>query len=228
MYECRKKLTNDPRTQWRHPMNPSSTRDDEISWFQPVYVEDEMSDNETYTIDTQSVRVLLTNPFRRLRHELVEICGVRLCKDGKGTDEYQLARYNRGANGYARHCDHDEPIEFIGINQFGAKDHRFSPPGANPTHDRAVSAVLYLNNKEWDDGGELRLWPAPHSTANGSCTAIDVKPVGGRLVLFLSGAIPHQVRPRKKVVERGGGVNMAKGEARVALTAWYHSPCEIV
>jgi len=228
VYECRRKLINDPRAQWSHPMNSSSTRDDEISWFQPVYVEDDTCDNETYSFDTQSVRILLTNLFRRLRRELVEICGVRLCSDGKGTDEYQLARYSGGANGYARHCDHDEPIELTAINQFLAKDCRLSAPGANATHDRAVSAVLYLNNQEWDDGGELRLWPAPHSTASGSCTAIDVKPTGGRLVLFLSGAIPHQVRPRKKVVKHRGSVSMVNQEARVALTVWYHSPCEAV
>jgi SM-20-related protein len=66
---------------------------------------------------------------------------------------------------------------------------------------RTVSAVLYLN-QDWlpHQGGALRL----HL---GSGSAHDIAPVGGRLVLFLSAAIEHEVRPATR--------------ARLSLAGWF-------
>jgi SM-20-related protein len=58
---------------------------------------------------------------------------------------------------------------------------------------RVVSTVLYLNT-DWStaDGGELRLFPP---TAD---RPIDVDPLAGRLALFLSGEIEHEVKPARR------------------------------
>ena len=79
--------------------------------------------------------------------------------------ETHFACYAPGA-GYVRHLD------------------RFRDNDA-----RVVSAVLYLN-EGWSlaDGGALRLHP-PGSAS------IDVQPDAGRLVLFMSADMPHEVLP---------------------------------
>jgi SM-20-related protein len=55
---------------------------------------------------------------------------------------------------------------------------------------RVLSAVLYLNPPDWrpEDGGEIRIWPTPEALA-----PLDITPEGGKLVLFLSDQIPHEV-----------------------------------
>jgi SM-20-related protein len=77
--------------------------------------------------------------------------------------ELHYARYAPGA-GYARHVD--------------------QPQG---TTQRQVSLVLYLN-ADWQaaDGGVLRL----HETVD---QTIDIEPVGGRLVCFLTPGRVHEV-----------------------------------
>ena len=65
---------------------------------------------------------------------------------------------------------------------------------------RVLSCVLYLN-EAWrdDDGGALRLY-----TPQG---ALDVAPVGGTFVAFLSADFDHEVLPARR--------------ERVALTGWF-------
>ncbi|MEG1040425.1 MAG: 2OG-Fe(II) oxygenase [Pseudomonas sp.] len=66
---------------------------------------------------------------------------------------------------------------------------------------RTVSAVIYLN-PDWlpEDGGQLRM-----SLKNGE--EHDVQPVGGCLVVFLSGDIPHEVLPANR--------------ERLSVTGWF-------
>jgi predicted 2-oxoglutarate/Fe(II)-dependent dioxygenase YbiX len=87
----------------------------------------------------------------------------------------QLACYDNGA-GYARHCD-------------APPDTRAGPSGWRPC-DRSVTAILYLN-EQWrpEHGGELRLWPPSGGPA------LDVPPVGGRLLLFDAASTEHEVLP---------------------------------
>lgn len=82
--------------------------------------------------------------------------------------EGHLAVYPRGAF-YRRHLD------------------RFQRDGR-----RTVSTVLYLN-ETWTPGmgGELRVW----SGATVDSEYVDVAPLNGRLVVFLSGEIFHEVLP---------------------------------
>ena len=91
--------------------------------------------------------------------------------------ELHYARYPPGA-GYARHVD--------------------QPQG---TTQRQVSLVLYLN-ADWQpaDGGVLRL----HETSD---RILDIEPVGGRLVCFLTAGRVHEVL-------------MARRE-RLSISGWF-------
>ncbi|MFT0533696.1 2OG-Fe(II) oxygenase [Castellaniella hirudinis] len=87
---------------------------------------------------------------------------------GLRSQEFHFARYDAGA-GYKKHID-----------QHRGTDHR------------KVSIVLYLN-PDWDarDGGELCLYDPYRPEVEIQRFA----PVGGRLAVFVSGVMPHQVMP---------------------------------
>jgi SM-20-related protein len=91
--------------------------------------------------------------------------------------ETHFAVYPPG-EGYARHLD-----QFHGDTQ------------------RQVSSILYLN-KDWqdDDGGHLRLYLDEASP-------LDITPLGGRLVIFLSAKFWHEVLPARR--------------ERISLTGWF-------
>lgn len=91
--------------------------------------------------------------------------------------ELHYAAYPAGL-GYARHID--------------------QPRG---NHRRRISLVLYLN-REWteDSGGELRLFGESDQT-------IDVQPLAGRLVCFLTEAREHCVLPARR--------------ERLSITGWF-------
>lgn len=92
--------------------------------------------------------------------------------------ELQLAFYEAPNRGYERHID------------------AFRGP-----QSRRVTAICYLN-KGWDasDGGALRLFLSEDET-------VDILPEAGRMVVFLSDELEHQVMPTDR--------------DRAALTAWY-------
>ena len=77
--------------------------------------------------------------------------------------------------------------------------HRDAFPG---TDNRRVTAIVYLN-ESWgpEAGGQLRLHVEP---------PVDVEPLLGRLVLFLSDRVEHEVLPTHA--------------ERFAMTAWYYGP----
>ena len=96
----------------------------------------------------------------------------RRCFLGLKSFEGHFARYPIGSF-YKRHVD-----------QFHAVPHR------------VVTVILYLN-ESWTeaDGGQLRMY---FPQEDGSERLEDVLPVGGRLVVFLSEEIPHEVMPTQK------------------------------
>eukprot|EP00736_Rhodelphis_marinus_P005535 Rmarinus@m.7995 len=123
--------------------------------------------------------------------------------------ELQLALYLSGRKGYERHRD------------------AFPTGDAGPRNDgdvvqRKVTAILYVN-PSWTpgDGGELRVEtpvmsignsypyipcrPGVSQALSGDC--FDIQPLGGRLVIFLSGVFFHQV--------------LSSQADRVAVTAWF-------
>ncbi|SFW37725.1 MULTISPECIES: 2OG-Fe(II) oxygenase [Pseudomonas] len=98
---------------------------------------------------------------------------------------------------------------FLGLEDFESHFALY-PPGAfylkhvdrfRDDDRRAVSAVLYLND-DWlpEHGGQLRMYLEDGVER-------DVVPVGGCLVVFLSGDIPHEVLPAT--------------QDRLSLTGWF-------
>lgn len=72
---------------------------------------------------------------------------------------------------------------------------------------RQISSILYLNH-DWQDsnGGHLRLYLNPE-TETTEAQHLDISPVAGRLVMFLSDTFYHEVLPAT--------------ENRMSLTAWF-------
>ncbi len=98
---------------------------------------------------------------------------------------------------------------FLGLEDFESHFALY-PPGAfylrhvdrfRDDDRRMVSAVLYLND-DWlpEHGGQLRMYLDENLER-------DVVPIGGCLVVFLSGDIPHEVLPATR--------------NRLSLTGWF-------
>jgi hypothetical protein len=122
----------------------------------------------------------------------------------------------KAVEGYVRHLDRCT----LSISEMGllgwlrASDYRH----------RVITAILYLNSPTWNSGGELRLFDynnatttAPTSIDNvsgGSDADInysDILPTGGKLILFDSSKVEHQVL-----------ASHVGGEDRYALTCWFN------
>ena len=104
----------------------------------------------------------------------------------------QLALYEAGGR-YVRHLD-------VRRGDGGAGAGAGGPV-------RRLTAIVYLNEgweAEW--GGQLRLYE-PCGTAGESERSVDVLPVYGRLLLFASEEVEHEVLPATK--------------RRLALTTWF-------
>ena len=116
----------------------------------------------------------------------------------------QLARYGPDGAAYPRHADNDERLA-------GSPEYTQGPPGLRVC-DREVTALLYLNAEggAWEpgrDGGTLRLWAPGSDAAGGGAPDLELAPEAGRLVLFDSRAVEHEVAPAFR--------------ERWALSAWY-------
>jgi SM-20-related protein len=72
---------------------------------------------------------------------------------------------------------------------------------------RKISAIVYLN-KDWreSDGGQLRIYLNDHSAGHDQ-SYIDLVPIGGRAVFFLSDTFYHEVLPAQ--------------QNRMSLTGWF-------
>jgi SM-20-related protein len=102
------------------------------------------------------------------------------CYLGLKSFEAHFARYPEGSF-YVRHMDQFQQVLY-----------------------RQVTVIIYLNDS-WtaEDEGMLRMY-LPQE--DGSEKILDILPKGGRLVVFLSGEIPHEVLPTKK--------------ERISITGW--------
>ena len=103
---------------------------------------------------------------------------------------------------------------------------------------RRLTVVLYLNDDDWSekDGGCLRIWGRPDdaprtlegnsasssasssesspsvSSSSTSAPPVDFMPIGGRLAMFFSDQVAHEV--------------LANHRKRLALTIWYYDALE--
>ena len=79
-------------------------------------------------------------------------------------------------------------------------------------YDRQITIILYLNDKDWDSkvsGGSLKCYINANEddiTGETATEIIEIEPKGGRMVIFDSSTILHEVTPTF--------------ERRLALTAW--------
>lgn len=123
----------------------------------------------------------------------------------------QLACYAGDSQAhYARHVDASvDSVWSLGLSAWLR---------ARAYRERAITAVLYLNDREWNAalGGCLRCYVRRPSSSSSpeeedpkEMMQQDVAPRGGRLVLFDSAAVPHEVLP-----------SHSKDVQRVALTVW--------
>mmetsp|Transcript_378 Transcript_378/g.808 ORF Transcript_378/g.808 Transcript_378/m.808 type:complete len:271 (+) Transcript_378:363-1175(+) len=108
----------------------------------------------------------------------------------------QLAMYKPDGSVYVRHLDQcNSSLNEMGlVGWLRASDYRH----------RVVTAILYLNASDWDGGGELRLFDE-----DGDDKHSDIVPSGGKLILFDSSRIEHQVLA-------------SHGDDRYALTCWFN------
>lgn len=98
---------------------------------------------------------------------------------------------------------------FLGLEEFECHFALYPPGAFYQTHldrfrdddARCVTAVLYLN-PDWQpaDGGALRMYL-------GADESLDIPPLAGHLVVFLSGEFPHEV--------------LVTHAERLSLTGWF-------
>jgi SM-20-related protein len=144
-------------------------------------VRTEIRGDEVHWMDADDLSPLQAAYWEKLE-EIRKALNQR-CFLGLRSFEGHFARYPIGSF-YKRHLD-----------QFQAVPHR------------VVTVILYLNDS-WtqEEEGALRMY-IPQE--DGSELIEDVLPVGGRLVIFLSGEIPHEVLPTKK--------------ERISITGWFRN-----
>ena len=95
--------------------------------------------------------------------------------------------------------------------------HIDNPQGIDAGDTRKLTCILYLNpdyNKE-EDGGELRLLLPSSSTDDKKMEMVDLTPEGGRLLMFWSDEMPHEVLPTAP-----NGSKDDPSLDRYALTVW--------
>ena len=138
----------------------------------------EIRSDEVLWMDPSALSPLQATFWEKIA-ELQQVLN-RRCFLGLKSFEGHFARYPIGSF-YKRHLD-----------QFHAVPHRI------------VTVILYLN-ESWTeaDGGQLRMY---FPQEDGSESIEDVLPLGGRLVVFLSEEIPHEVLPTLK--------------ERISITGW--------
>ena len=78
---------------------------------------------------------------------------------------------------------------------------------AESTDHRIITAIIYMNDYEPQQGGELRLYPILQDP-------VDISPIRGRVVLFSSTTMLHRVLPST--------INNNQQNNRMCATIWFH------
>jgi SM-20-related protein len=81
------------------------------------------------------------------------------------------------------------------------------PNNSQRQSQRKISCIVYLN-QDWknEDGGQLRLYLNETDASNNE-KSIDILPISGRSVIFLSDTFYHEVLPARR--------------ERISLTGWF-------
>ena len=119
----------------------------------------------------------------------------------------EMTTGNLRNNGYRAHLDCSPPKD---------DDLYWLWKSSRETSERKLTSILYLND-EWteQDGGKLRCYIGCESGDSNGQTAketIDIEPKAGRLVLFLSKKIPHEVLPI---------TSSNNSTPRMAMSCWF-------
>ncbi|MBD8491182.1 2OG-Fe(II) oxygenase [Echinicola sp. CAU 1574] len=141
-------------------------------------VKTEIRSDKVFWMDHTSLTLLQTK-YWELMSALSRAVNQR-CFLGLRSFEAHFAMYPPGSF-YLRHLDQFQNVKY-----------------------RVVTVILYLND-EWTekDGGALRMYlPMEEGEEK-----LDVYPKGGRLVVFLSGEIPHEV--------------LTTNKERISITGWF-------
>jgi hypothetical protein len=165
-----------------------------------------------------------------LQHTMASLCDLHRHMSTRlyltGGCEYQAAVYSgAGSAGFRKHKDElpigadaarapawaaesgaGPPLRQIDCARSGSEDDDDLP--------RRITAICYAENG-WQpgNGGCLRLYLEDTGLQKGQDKGgevIDIEPLAGRLVVFASGGVVHEVMP------------IVKGGARGAVTAWFH------
>ena len=101
--------------------------------------------------------------------------------------------------------------------------HIDNPQGVSVGDIRKLTCILYLNPdyNVGKDGGELRLFlPSREEDKKNELEVIDLTPEGGRLVVFYSDEIPHEVLATTASLDDEDEQSLSSELDRYALTVW--------
>lgn len=182
---------NDPHHDW-------TVRGDLIEFLhEGNYGDDYFMNNDATFLPIKSMFDDLTSEL----HQIIRLNGNMI--------ERQLAYYPPNNIGYHRHRD---ALPDGGDNNFA--DFQYFP--------RRITAIIYINDvhTKWqaDHGGCLRIYLKARDPFRSRDSEndddkegefVDIEPIAGRMVIFLSGAIDHKVLP-------------ILNHHRLAITSWYH------
>ena len=133
-------------------------------------VRPEIRSDEVLWIEAQNLSLLQSEYWKRV--EEIRLALNRRCFLGLQSFEAHFARYPIGSF-YKRHLDQFQQVPY-----------------------RAVTVILYVNDAWTEaDEGALRMYLPMEDDKE---EVLDLLPLPGRLVVFLSGEIPHEVLPTKK------------------------------
>lgn len=130
----------------------------------------EIRSDEVLWMEAQNLSLLQSEYWKRV--EEIRLALNRRCFLGLQSFEAHFARYPIGSF-YKRHLDQFQQVPY-----------------------RAVTVILYVNDAWTEaDEGALRMYLPMEDDKE---EVLDLLPLPGRLVVFLSGEIPHEVLPTKK------------------------------
>lgn len=159
-------------------LNAGKFRQAAVGVGEKKQIRTEIRNDQVLWMDSENLSPLQSQYWEKV--DLIRKALNQRCFLGLRSFEGHFARYPIGSY-YKRHLD-----------QFQQVPHR------------VVTVILYLNDS-WteEDEGALRMYIP---LEDGTERVEDIYPVGGRLVVFLSGEIPHEVLPTKK--------------ERISITGW--------